>query len=242
MALRQLWSPRGTCALGTATLTPSLSCVGTTSLKWHSSTLSAGPEWRRSCPLEGGMWYFQWMLREKHWLVALIENTAHMSFPHLKIQVIPIFPGVVVVITNIGDINPECVFDSSWLLKVSPVLSCDYNPKHAKRQKSITWFLQKLRLLEVWESIKMVDCSTERHWFLVCQSQKVQERPCISLDKVVVVILTKRLENGKEWGKEKRNENRLWVWLHANNVPHTSMLLHYANLWQAETAQREPHP
>lgn len=55
----------------------------------------------------------------------------------------------------------------------------------------------------------MVDCSTERHWFLVCQSQKVQEGPCTSLDKVVVVILAKRSKMGGNEEKEKRNKKRL---------------------------------
>lgn len=43
-------------------------------------------------------------------LVALIENTAHVPFPRLKVQIIPVFPGMVVVITDTGHINTRvCV-------------------------------------------------------------------------------------------------------------------------------------
>lgn len=44
------------------------------------------------------------------------------------------------------------------------------SPQHARRQR---WSPvgQKLRLLAVWESIKTVGCSTERHLFLACRPQ-----------------------------------------------------------------------
>lgn len=44
------------------------------------------------------------------------------------------------------------------------------SPQHARRRR---WSPvgQKLRPLAVWESIKTVGCSTERHLFLACRPQ-----------------------------------------------------------------------